>query len=227
MPDAPPATQSKAEKLAHEAFLLSITSVLCGITALPAIIWAIRALIQVRKDGARKAAFRKAIFSLVFASGVSAFLIFIAISVLRTAQAEADDINCVENMKQLAVALKIYQMDNDDTFPPANRWCDAIQSNNLAIFHCPVAPKKQRCSYAINAKLGGIRNRGQIPDDTVLLYESDTGWNAAGGFETVVRRHPFRLNIAFTDGSIMPVKFEDLRKLRWDPSTNSPTAPPK
>ncbi|MGB7748162.1 MAG: hypothetical protein WBN75_12845 [Verrucomicrobiia bacterium] len=219
MPDEPPATGAKVEKLAQSSFVLGIASILCGITALPAIIQSIRTLVLIRKHSASKAALGKAIFGLVFPSGILAFLIFTAVSMLQAARAEANDIYCIDNLKQLAVDLKIYQMDHNDTFPPANRWCDAIQSTNLA---CPFAPRKQRCSYAMNARLGGIKDRGQIPNDTILLFESDAGWNAAGGSEMTVLRHPYRLNVAYADGSVMSVNFKDIGKLRWDPSTNSP-----
>ena len=102
----------------------------------------------------------------------------------------------------------------------------AIQSTNLAIFHCPEASKKQRCSYAMNRKLGGVKDRGQIPKDTVLLFESDAGWNAAGGPEIAVLRH-FRGHVLLVDGSFQYVEPKDFGQLRWDPSTNSSAGPPK
>ena len=155
--------------------MLGIAGILCGITALPAIIYSIRALVRIRKDGASKAALRKAVFSLIFSCCTFAFLVFMVVSPFRAAQAMADDIYCINNMKLLGVDFRLYEMDHNDTFPDDDRWCDAIQSTNNAIFHCPDAPKKQRCSYAMNIKLGGVKDRGQIPKDTVLLFESDAG----------------------------------------------------
>jgi len=218
--------QAKAEKLAQSSFVLGIASILCGITALPAIIYSIRALVCIRRDGASKAASRKAIFSLVFSSCIFAFIAFTLFSALSAAQAMADDINCISHMKELAVAVRIYEGDNDDTFPPADRWCDALQSTNAAMFRCPDAPKKQRCSYAMNSKLGNVKNRGQIPEDTVLLFESDAGWNASGGPEIAVLRH-LRWHIVLMDGSFEYVELKDFGRLRWDPSTNSPAEPAK
>jgi hypothetical protein len=224
MPDEPPATQSKAEKLAQDSFVLGIAGILCGITALPAIIYSIRALVRIRKDGASKAASRKAVFSLIFSCCTFAFLVFMVVSPFRAAQAMADDINCISHMKVLAVTIRLYEGDNNDTFPATGRWCDALQSTNTAMFRCPNAPKKQRCSYAMNAKLGGVKDRGQIPEDTVMLFESDAGWNAAGGPEIAKARHMNTLlHVAFVNGLVDYVQFTNIGKLRWEPSTNSPT----
>lgn len=225
-PPPPKPPQAKAEKLAQNAFVLGIASILCGITAIPAIIQSIRALVCIRKESASKTASGKAIFSLTFSTCILAFIAFIFFSALSAARAMADDINCLSNMKQLGIAVRIYEDDHNDTFPPADRWCDALQSTNTAIFHCPDAPQKQRCSYAMNSKLGNVKNRGQIPEDTVLLFESDAGWNAAGGPEIAVRRH-MRWHIVLMDGSFEYVEAKDFGQLRWDPSTNSAAGPAK
>jgi hypothetical protein len=224
-PTVPPPkpTQAKAEKLAQNAFVLGIASILCGITAIPAIIQSIKALVCIRKDGASKAASRKAVFSLVFSCCTFAFLVFMVVSPFYAAREMADDINCISHMKELAVTIRLYEEDNNDTFPAAGRWCDALQSTNTAMFRCPNAPKKQRCSYAMNAKLGGVKDRGQIPEDTVMLFESDAGWNAAGGPEIATARHVNTLlHVAFVNGLVDYVQFTNIGKLRWEPSTNSP-----
>jgi hypothetical protein len=228
MPDEPPAAQSKAEKLAQSSYMLGIGSIFCGITAIPAIIQSIKALVCIRKDGASKAASRKAVFSLVFSCCTFAFLVFMVVSPFYTAREMADDINCNSHMKELWIAIYHYEENHDDTFPPADRWCDAIQSTNIAMFHCPAMSKKQRCSYAMNAKLGGVKDRSQIPDDTVLLIESDAGWNAAGGPEIATAHHlKTWLHVAFVRRSVESVELKDIGKLRWDPSTNSPAEPAK
>jgi hypothetical protein len=143
-PPIPPTPQTKAEKLAQRSLELGILSIFCGLTALPAIIQYIRALVCIRKDGASKAARRKAIFSLIFSSCTFAFLVFMVVAPIRAAGAYAEQINCVNNMKQLALAIRIYEGDHYDVFP-SNRWCDALPANketmsefttNLAnIFH--------------------------------------------------------------------------------------------
>jgi ribosome biogenesis GTPase A len=75
----------------------------------------------------------------------------------------------------------------------------------------------------MNAKLGGVKDRGQIPEDTVMLFESDAGWNAAGGSEIATARHMNTLlHVAFVNGLVDYVQFTNIGKLRWEPSTNSP-----
>ena len=64
-----------------------------------------------------------------------------------------------------------------------------------------------------------------IAADTVMLFESDTGWNAVGGSEMMAaHRHCSGLNVAFVDGSVEYVEYKNIGKLRWNPYTNAPTA---
>lgn len=230
MPDVPPALQPKTEKLVQSSLVLGITSIFCGITALPAIIQSIRALVRIRHEMASKAVFAKVIFSLIFSSSVLIFIIFCAASVLLTARAFAEQINCTNNLKMLGLAIRAYDDDHDDMFPSA-QWCDVILTNEMdtsshasdtsKILHCPSASKGQRCGYAMNRNLVGIQDARHIAQDTVLLFESDAGWNAVGGPEIAVTRHHKGLNVALVDGSVQEISFKDLGKLRWEPYPNS------
>jgi hypothetical protein len=229
MPDAPPVFQYDTKKLVQSSFVLGIASIFCGITALPAIIQSIRALVRIRRVKAGNAAFYKVIFSLIFSSCVLIFIILFAASALFAARAFANNINCTNNMKILGLAMRIYE-DQEASFPPTG-WCDVILTNKeisgqaLDIsnaLHCPTTPKKQRCGYAMNRKLVGIQHTSQIPMDTILLFESDAGWNAVGGPEIAVPRHHNGLNVVLADGSVQQIDFKDLGKLRWNPYTNSP-----
>jgi hypothetical protein len=231
MPDVPPVIQSKTEKLVQSSFVLGIASIVCGITALPAIIQSIRALVLMRKDTKSKPMLRKVVFSLIFSSCILGFIIFSLVSALCAAQALADRINCVNNMKELGLAIKIYTSDHDDIFPTA-QWCDVILTNGIGtsdyqtnisdLFHCPSASKKQRCSYAMNRQLVGIKDATNIMEDAVLLFESDAGWNAVGGPEILAPRHYSGLNVMLVDGSVLQIQVKDIPNLRWSPYTNTP-----
>jgi prepilin-type processing-associated H-X9-DG protein len=218
-----PSKKSNAEKLAQSSFVLAMSSIFCGITALPAVFQSIRALVRVKKECVPRRVAFKAAFSLVFS--ICTFLGFavVIIAPIRAAQAMADGINCVNNMKQLGLALRIYEGDHD-IFPSIDNWCDSIQSTNVEakVFHCPRMPTKQRCSYAMNARLRNVKQLSQIPGDTVLLFESDAGWNALGGPEIAAGRHGSWIHIVFADGSVQALKFQEIDKLRWNPATNSP-----
>ncbi len=223
MSNDPQPTKSKAEKLARSSFVLALGSIVCGITAIPAIVQSIRALVCIKKNGASREMRIKAIGSVMFSSCTLVFFVFCIVASLQNAQEMANDINCMNNLKQLALEIRLYQDGNNEVFPPSNNWCDAIQSTNTngRLFRCPSAAKKLPCGYAMNNRLEGLKNTGEIPDDTVLLFESNAGWNASGGPELVAKRH-HTLHVAYTDGSVQYIKAEDVSKLRWNPLTNSP-----
>jgi prepilin-type processing-associated H-X9-DG protein len=232
MPDPPPGVQSKTEKLVQSSFVLGVASIACGVTALPAIIQSVRALASMRREAARRSDRRKVIFSLLFSSCVLAFVLFTVIAAVTAAQAIADRINCISCMKQLAIGIRLYEIDHYGRFPPTN-WCDVLLTNGIATsgfqtgtsncFHCPDTPRRQKCGYAVNQKLIRTRDIDQIAPDTVMLFESDAGWNAVGGPEIMARgRHRSGLNIAFADGSVAQLRIDDIPNLRWNPDTNSP-----
>ena len=90
---------------------------------------------------------------------------------------------CLSDTHVLAQALLIYADKHDGRLPAAAGWCDAIRPYLLVggILSCPSRPEL-RCGYAFNAALGGARVwEVASPERTVLVFESDRGWNAAGG----------------------------------------------
>lgn len=126
---------------------------------------------------------------------------------------------CMEHERQLAEAIRRHANDNDDRFPPAATWCDAIQggTSGLNAFQCPARPD-QRCGYAFNSALSG-KPRFEVARDVVLLFESDGGWNASGGLASAVTtpRHAGLHTIILVDGSVRQVPPSELSALRWDP----------
>jgi hypothetical protein len=239
--------RTKTEKLADGAFVFGIVSILCGVTALPAMVQATRALVLLRKTGGRKA-----IFSLAFSSCTLGFAVFTVVSVFNAAQANADAINCVNNLSILGLAVRFCAGDNDDKYPRPDQWCDALlqyaadnkqkkdfrepngwgrallSTNGISrVFHCPASRKKLVCGYAFNRKFAGLRDDGGVPSDTVVLFESDAGWNAAGGPEIAAMHHGNSFHVALADGSVQKVRFEEIGQLRWNPATNSPAGPAK
>jgi len=112
--------------------------------------------------------------------------------------------NCLANVKAMNAAIRMYLADNDGTFPQSGTWCDGIVSYlpGEETFVCPTEPPL-RCGYAFSDALGGTRETA-IRDDvrTVAVFESDVGWNAAGGPELLPAnaRHFDGENYAFADG---------------------------
>ena len=87
------------------------------------------------------------------------------------------------------------------------------------IFKCPAADSTSRCDYAFNSKLGGM-DVSKVNPQTVMIFESDGGWNANGGSELLPAkaRHLRKFYVvAFVDGHVEAVTQSRLNTLRWDP----------
>jgi prepilin-type processing-associated H-X9-DG protein len=124
---------------------------------------------------------------------------------LARAKSKAQSIQCMNNIKQLNLALIMYANDHGDKFPPADQWCDLIKpytGGSLTVYHC-AAENGQSCSYAFNANLGN-RKLTEIssPAQSVLIFSSAEGWNESGGPETATpHRHSGNaLSVGFADG---------------------------
>ncbi|HUA38232.1 MAG TPA: DUF4190 domain-containing protein [Candidatus Sulfopaludibacter sp.] len=141
---------------------------------------------------------------------------------LAAAKQKAQEITCISNEKQLALAVRIYSNDNTNHFPPAAMWCDAIKTNvgSETVFKCPAAHSLSRCDYAFNAKLDGL-DENKMDPQTVMIFESDAGWNASGGRELMISRARHERGrifiVAFADGSVREVPESQIGTLRWDP----------
>ena len=125
----------------------------------------------------------------------------------------------MNNMKQLALAVRMYSADNKDTFPAAQKWCDDLLpylGGNTRALQCPMQPGA-RTGYTYNASVAGVEE-GKVNPQTVLIFESDAGWNNTGGQAAVARRHKHgKVAIAFADGHVEFVAPERLPALRWQP----------
>jgi hypothetical protein len=195
----------------------------CGFTALFGLILGIIAMVKVKNSGGKLSGNGLALAGII-TSAVFLFMIPIPAAMLLPALAaakqKAQDINCVNNEKQLALAIRIYSSDNKDQFPPAATWCDAIKPEvgSDKILKCPAANPGSRCDYAFNAKLSGL-DVNKVNPETVMLFESDGGWNANGGPELMIgkSRHARKFVVALADGSVQQMRADQLGTLRWDP----------
>jgi competence protein ComGC len=158
-------------------------------------------------------------------SAAAMMLMFLAIPAamllpaLSKAKEKAQTISCVNNVKQLGLAVKMYAVDHNDKLPSAVNWCDAIQGyvQSPKPFQCAADPSL-RCAFAYNRKLDGLKE-GDIDPQTVLFFESSAGWNAAGGRELFnAHKHSrTRIVVGFADGSVQQLPRSQLETLRWDP----------
>jgi prepilin-type processing-associated H-X9-DG protein len=227
-PDTPPSLPGtlppKTSGMAITSLVLGILGMFtCGLAALFGLILGIVAMVKVSNSrGALKGG--GIALAGVIVSGIFLFMlpIFAAmlLPALAAAKQKAQEINCINNEKQLALAVRIYSSDHKDHFPPAATWCDAINPTvgPGKIFKCPAGNSNSRCDYAFNVKLDGL-DESKIDPHTVMIFESDGGWNANGGPELMIGqpRHARMFVVAFADGSVEQLQEAQLNTLRWDP----------
>jgi prepilin-type processing-associated H-X9-DG protein len=227
LPSTP--VSSPCSGLAVTSLVLGILGAFtCGITALFGLVLGIIAMVKVSNS---RGALRGGGLALagVIVSGI--FVIFIPffaallLPALAAAHDRAREINCMSNEKQLAQAVVIYSTDHTNQFPTAATWCDAIQSavGSDGVFKCPAVnsgSSDRVCNYAFNAKLSGMDIR-KVDPQTVMIFESDSGWNANGGPELLPAKARHKAGrvfvIAFVDGHAEAVNQSRLNSLRWDP----------
>ena len=225
LPSAAPPLPAKTSGLAVTSLVLGILGLFtCGITALFGLILGIMAMVKAKSPGRGAAggsgiALAGVIVSAIFLLMIPIFAAML-LPALAAAKQKAQEINCVNNEKQLAMAVRMYSGDHTNQLPPAATWCDTIKVNvgSERVFKCVAANSSSRCDYAFNAKLDGL-DESKIAPDTVMIFESDGGWNANGGPELMIGkpRHARLFVVAFADGSVRQLRESQLNTLRWDP----------
>ena len=210
--------------MAVSSLILGILGVFtCGITALFGLILGIIAMIRV-KHGRGALSGNGIALAGTIASGFFLLMIPVYAAMLLPALARAKEkaqaINCVNNLKQLSIAVRMYSAAHKNQFPPAATWCDAIRSyaGSDKPFQCPAGKSNTRCNYAFNAKLAGL-DAGKVNSNTVLFFETEGGWNVSSGPELMLKqpRHSRVFVIAFADGHIEQLTESKLDTLHWDP----------
>ena len=214
---------------------LAIASLVCGvlgclgITALAGLVTGIMALVKISRSQGRLGGQGIAIVGVC----VSGLMVFVSIGFLGAlilpgvARARAHGVvqkgnvpasSCVNNVKQMGLGIRLYSVDHQDTFPAAATWCDDIQSSldSPKAFVCSTDHSGQRCSYAFNGRLGGLKE-STINPKTVLVFECKGGWNVSGGPADMITRHGGTYTVGFVDGSVKQVRKSDVATLRWDP----------
>jgi hypothetical protein len=123
---------------------------------------------------------------------------------------------CVNNLRDLGLAIKIYSEENGGKYPVPDKWCDLLKSSDTKghNFVCP-SSKAKKCSYAINPNC-----EPKSPYDVVLLFETRDGWNQFGESEILTAKHKYNIegkgcNILFNDGQAKFIKPNEIGKLKW------------
>lgn len=216
--------------MAITSLILGVSGFLCIITAIPGLILGIMAMKRIKASNGRLGGHGLALAGTIVSGVAMAMSIFVIaiyaallLPALAKAKTRAQTINCVNNLKQLGLAVRLYSGDNNDNYPMATNWSDAIMPlvGTPKVYQCPEDSSQARSGYAFNSALSGMPEANIAPD-TVLFFESDAGWNASGGKELLVAppRHYKTYVIGFADGSVQQIQEARLAQLRWNPTNN-------
>ena len=104
--------------------------------------------------------------------------------------------------------------------PTTMQWCDNIFADSKKdVLVCPGGAVNRgiKCTFAINRNVEKYKFK-DLPDDLVLFFESNLGWNGVGDKNNVnYSNHSGGLaGIVFVDGDIYHMKKEIVEKLNWD-----------
>lgn len=213
--------------MAIAALVLGILGIFtCGLAAIVGLVLGIIALSDISRSrgqltgrGMAIAGICTSAAGLALAIGVTTAMLY---PVFFRARERARDARCLSNIRQLGMALMMYASDFDEVLPPAGRWSDGIVPylKNRNIFVCPNVPNLP-CGYAFNRAMASRRLAivGE-PHRTVLLFESDLGWNGSGGPEalTGAPRHDGQDTFAFADGHAKKCSRSEAAQFLWRPA---------
>jgi len=157
-------------------------------------------------------------------AGLAIIYLFAAILLPASSNARDDtrNLRCRSRLKTLEKAITMYADDNSGYLPDPERWCDLLIENynnvNEGMFRCPEVEQGQ-CHYCFNENLRGMKLQ-ELPERTVILFDSTGGWNLHGGSEKLEFRHNYSCHI-YHSGQQMSLYFgaEGLvrKPLRWEP----------
>ena len=218
---------AKTSGLAVAALICGILSLFtCGLAIIPALILGIIALVKINQSRGQLKGNGLAITGIaipVAAIPVIALLMAILMPALAQVRSLAQRTVCAANLRALSSSLQVYAADWNDKYPPPDQWCDLLieyADVSERTFTCPSAAEGP-CNYAMNIN---IQQYGTAsPPNMVLLFETEPGWNQAGGAEILsAENHRGEgCNILFNDGRVEFVETERLHTLQWT------TEPPK
>lgn len=215
---------AKTSSLATTSLVLMILSIFTFfLTAIPAVICGIIALVKIEKSGGQLKGKGLAIAGIAApATLLPVFFIMLAILMpaLGKTKIMAQRLVCGTNMKGLSNAMTVYMFDYEDKYPTGSKWCDLLVEHadvGWRSFICKGAADDGPCHYVMNENVARLGD--DATPDMVLLFETGTGgWNLVGGREllSTENHRADGCNILFMDGHVEFVKSENLSRLRWN-----------
>jgi hypothetical protein len=235
-------TDRRTSKLAVTALILGFLGFF-GSAGIGAIALGIVAWLRIRRSGGQLVGARMALTALVCPI-VIAGAMFVVYAVGET-RPLPPRLLCGSHLVTLGKAMLLYANDHDGRLPTPSQWCDILLKTGQikpTDLQCPgvreppaTSPyplerylytrwKHARsvqglgaCDYAINVYSEEKGTAGE--PGTILLFETNPGWNQVGGPEAMAMKHHDvqGCNAFFLDGYVSFVKPEDVGELRWKP----------
>lgn len=220
----PPPTPARLSALAVVSLVLGLLGLLTlGLAAIPGLILGIIALVKINKSQGRLEGTGVAIAGTAVSGVVLLLLPIMAamlLPALAKAKGKAQGIQCMNNVKQLNLAIIMYANDHGEQFPSADKWCDLVKpylGGSDAAFHC-ASQSNDRCSYAFNAGLAGRKlTEVTSPAETILVFSSADGWNQSGNRAALKpHSHGNVFTYGYADGHVEIHRPGTERRLTWD-----------
>jgi len=219
LPPGPPPPAGRTSGMAIASLVLGLLSLVLVLPALLGLGLGVIALIQIGESRGRLRGRGLAIVGMCISGLALLILPAMLFPVFMRARESARKVQCLANTMNLATALLIYASEYDGVLPPAQAWCDAASDylQGPRPFVCPNA-RELRSGYAYNSAVAGLsRTDLADPAGTIAIFESERGWNAAGGPELLVAtpRHLLGDNFGLADGHTNWLPRRDQAQLKW------------
>lgn len=213
------ARQSKLAKLSVVLGACGLFT--CGLSSVAGLVFGIMAAVKIGKSGGKLTGSHRAFSGIAISAVTFSFVVFYITANGRSVE-RAHASSCWNNLKQLGLMAESYSVKNENALPSAG-WCDLLLQQTdgewdyRRIFICPMQDDGDY-GYAYNINLVGV-SASEVNPATVMLFESDAGWNATGGPELILQqpRHANVFIVGFADGSVRRVSPKEVQSLRWQP----------
>ncbi|MCE5186213.1 MAG: DUF4190 domain-containing protein [Planctomycetaceae bacterium] len=186
--------QPRNSRFAVASFVMGLLSLLCVTWPLCgplAIVFGLVALIKINNQQPNLKGSGIAVTG-ISAAVITGLIFFPAFIKVRN---EAMRLVCGVNMKGLSCALTVYAYDYQGRLPAAN-WCDLlIEEADVSpkSLICPASKDIQgECSFAMNKHVVE-KDLERLPDETVVLFETNIGLNDRTRTENIQSRRHFKM----------------------------------
>lgn len=153
------------------------------------------------------------LIELLVVIAIIAILAAILFPVFGKAREKAQQTTCINNQRQLAIAILSFAQDHDELLPTtAEVWPASVLTPK--IIQCPTAGKNVKNAYVYNGMLAG-QSLGNIGNESAVYLTAD---GSTDGTMTVLReRHTGKLVASFADGHVQLHPAKGLMDMVWVP----------